>query len=66
MPVLIKNEKYYRFSEVCKIVGISRSTICRWIKAGVLEDSSKRDRRGWRLFSEVDLKIIGDEAYRIK
>ncbi len=48
------------------MVGMSRSTIWRWMKAGILEDSTKRDRRGWRLFSEADLKIIEDEAQRIE
>jgi excisionase family DNA binding protein len=66
MPVVFKNQRYYRFSEVCEMVGVSRSTIWRWIKSGILEDSSKRDRRGWRLFTEADLKTIEDEVQRVR
>jgi len=66
MPVVYKDQTYYRFSEVCEIAGVSRSTILRWIKAGVLEDSPKRDRRGWRLFSEAELKTVEDEVQRVR
>jgi excisionase family DNA binding protein len=65
MPVVFKNQKYYRTTELCKMIGISRSTLWRWIKAGILEDSAKRDRRGWRLFTEADLKTIEDEVQRV-
>ena len=62
MPITINNETYYRTSEVCQIVGISRSTLLRWLSSGVLEDVSARDRRGWRLFNKADIKRIEDEA----
>ncbi|OGN88426.1 MAG: hypothetical protein A2Z74_05385 [Chloroflexi bacterium RBG_13_46_9] len=66
MSLVYNNRIYYRTSEICKAAGVSRTTLWRWIKAGVLVDSAKRDRRGWRLFSETDLKIIKDEAQRVR
>ncbi len=66
MPITINNETYYRTSEVCQIVGINRSTLLRWLSSGILEDVSARDRRGWRLFTETDIKRIEDEANKIK
>jgi len=66
MPITINNETYYRTSEVCQIVGISRSTLLRWLSSGILEDVSARDRRGWRLFTETDIERIEDEANKIK
>jgi DNA-binding transcriptional MerR regulator len=65
MPVVFKKKKYYRTSEVCKIVGISRTTLWRWMNAGILEDTAKKDRRGWRIYSSADIKIIEDEAQRV-
>jgi predicted site-specific integrase-resolvase len=48
------------------MAGVSRSTLLRWIRDGVLEDVSHRDRRGWRLFSEADIKRIEEEVHKLK
>jgi len=66
MPFMYRNKQYYRTSEVCKITGLSRTTLWRWFKTGILEDAAKKDRRGWRLFSKADIKIIENEAFRIR
>ena len=52
MPVLINGENYYRTAEVCRIVGISRNTLFRWQKVGVISEPTDRDWRGWRLYSQ--------------
>lgn len=65
MPIEINGQKYYRTSEACKKTGVSRATLFRWLKAGILE-KSYRDRRGWRIFTEDDLSKIQAEARRIK
>jgi DNA-binding transcriptional MerR regulator len=57
MPRIIDGKTYYGTSEVCSIVGISRPTLFRWLKRGIL-DKMYRDRRGWRLFSEENLSKI--------
>ena len=66
MPTTINKETYYRTSEVCQMLGISRSTLLRWLNSGILKDASHRDRRGWRLFTKADIKRIKDEANKIK
>ena len=66
MPVTINNKKFYRTKEAAVKIGISRSTLLRWFSIGVLEDSAHRDRRGWRLFTEADIKRIEAEANHIK
>jgi excisionase family DNA binding protein len=58
MPVLIKDRTYYRTAEVCRLVGISRNTLFRWIKEGVLRDIEYRDWRGWRLFTAGQVDTI--------
>jgi DNA-binding transcriptional MerR regulator len=57
MPRVIEGITYYGTSEVCSIAGISRPTLFRWLKRGIL-DKMYRDRRGWRLFSEENLSKI--------
>lgn len=65
MPVKMKGQTYYRTSDACRIAGISRSTLLRWLKSGVI-NVSHRDRRGWRLFTEADLEMIKEEVNDIK
>ena len=65
MPIEINGQMYYRTSEACRQTGISRATLFRWLKEGILE-KSYRDRRGWRMFTENDLNKIQAEAERIK
>lgn len=66
MSVTINEITYYRTAEVCQLVGIGRSTLLRWFRDGVLDSEPYRDRRGWRLFSEADIKKIKNEANHIK
>ena len=65
MPMEVDGQMYYRTSEACKKAGISRATLFRWLKAGILEKHHK-DRRGWRVFTEEDLNKIRAEARKIK
>jgi excisionase family DNA binding protein len=64
MPMRIKGQTYYRTAEICDEVGISRATLYRWLKTGLLE-KSYRDRRGWRLFTEADLSRLYAKAVEI-
>lgn len=65
MPREINGKTYYETTEVCEKVGISRPTLFRWLKRGLLVKLHK-DRRGWRLFTEEDLDKIQAEARRIE
>jgi predicted site-specific integrase-resolvase len=66
MPVKISGQVYYRTSEVCQQTGVSRATLFRWFKTGIIEDAEHRDRKEWRLFTEDDLNRIQAEANKIK
>jgi len=61
----IKGKTYYRTAEACQKAGISRSTLLRWLQKGIIKDVAHRDRRGWRVFSEHDIKRIEDEVNKI-
>jgi predicted site-specific integrase-resolvase len=65
MPRRINGKTYYEAREVCEKVGISRPTLFRWLKRGLVT-RLHRDRRGWRLFTEEDLSRIQREASRIE
>ena len=65
MSIEIDGQVYYRTSEACKKTGVSRATLFRWLKAGILE-KYHNDRRGWRIFREEDLTKIRVEARKIK
>lgn len=64
MPREMNGQTYYRTSEVCKKVGISRATLFRWLKEGIIK-KSYRDRRGWRLFTEADVRRLEKEANHV-
>jgi excisionase family DNA binding protein len=66
MPVKLESGTYYRTKELCRKAGVSRSTLLRWLENGILRDATSRDRRGWRLFTEADVRRIKAEANRIK
>ena len=65
MPVTLGGHKYYRTAEVCRKVGISRTTLFRWLIEGIFSEPEHRDRRGWRLFTEDEVKKMEAEANRI-
>lgn len=65
MPVTVDGQTYYRTAEVCRIVGISRATLFRWLKEGIFKEAEHRDRRGWRLFTEDEIDKLKAEANRI-
>ena len=65
MAVNINGETYYRTAEVCHIIGFSRNTLFRWLENGLLGESERRDRRGWRLFTEDEIGRLKMEANRI-
>ncbi len=65
MPVIVNGQTYYRTAEVCRMVGISKTTLFRWLKKGVFREVEHRDRRGWRLFTEYEVGRLKVEANRI-
>ena len=65
MPVVINDQTYYRTVEVCRMVGISRNTLFRWLKEGVFSDVEYRDWRGWRLFTAAQLETVRMKTDRV-
>jgi len=65
MSIKIGGRLYYRTAEACDMAGISKNTYLRWVRDGILMDVIHRDRRGWRLFTEEDLRRLKAESTKI-
>lgn len=62
MPITINGQTYYRTAEACRMVGISKNTFLRWVREGSFRDVERRDRRGWRLFTEHEIDRLKEEV----
>lgn len=65
MPVVINDETYYRTTEVCRMVGVSKNTLFRWLKDGIFSDFEYRDWRGWRLFTAAQVETIKTKTSQV-
>ena len=55
MLIVINDQTYYRIAEVCRMIGIIRNTLFRWLKEGIFSDVEYRDRR---LFTAAQMETI--------
>jgi len=44
-------------AKVAEILGISKSTLLRWISSGLIEDA-QRNQKGWRVWSNEDIQRL--------
>jgi excisionase family DNA binding protein len=58
MTVQLDGQTYYNISEACELAGISRDTFLRWVRKGKFNDVEHRDRNGWRLFTNDDVRRL--------
>ncbi|MDH4067977.1 MAG: MerR family transcriptional regulator [Dehalococcoidia bacterium] len=65
MPVVVNEQTYYRTADVCRMVGISRNTLFRWLKQGIVSDVEYRDCRGWRLFTAAQVEAIRSKTNHV-
>jgi phage antirepressor YoqD-like protein len=65
MPVIVNDQTYYRTAEVCRMVGVSRNTLFRWLREGAVCDIEYRDWRGWRLFTAHQVETIRSKTSRV-
>jgi len=62
MPISVNGVDYFRTAEACQAAGISKNTFLRWVRSGIVPDVKHRDRRGWRIFSRIELDHLLREA----
>ena len=58
MPLELDGRTYYNIGEACELAGISRDTFLRWVRKGKFIDVEHRDRNGWRLFTNDDVRRL--------
>jgi predicted site-specific integrase-resolvase len=63
--LVYKGQEYFRTQDVCEMAGISKSTLLRWLRSGVVKGTCLRDRRGWRLYSREDIDQIASVANQV-
>lgn len=61
MPERLGEKIYYRTNEAAEAVGVSRQTLLRWFREKRVDDV-KRDRNGWRLFTDRDIARLKEWA----
>ena len=66
MPLTINGKTYYRTAEVCRLIGVSRNTLFRWLKEGRFGDSEYRDWHGWRLFTIIQVERMKNTTSQVK
>lgn len=55
--VILRSKKRYKTRDVCNLFDISKATLFRWEKEGLLSNVS-RDWRNWRLYTDNNVKEI--------
>ena len=63
MPKRLGGQLFYSTGETAIAVGISKATLLRWLRTGDVREP-KRDRRGWRIFSEIEVEEIRAWAHK--
>ena len=57
MSMLIEDELMLSTVEAAKRIGVSKSTLLRWLDEGLVEDV-ERDWRGWRVWRSRDVERV--------
>ena len=65
MSIELNGQTFYKTSEACQMAGISRATLFRWLRGGIIEDTAHKDRRGWRLFTMAEINRIKEEVGKL-
>jgi len=65
MSFCIGGVEYHRTTEAARHIGISRSTLLRWLDQGRIDIPVRRDRNGWRVFTLEELDVLKAAADRI-
>ena len=65
MPIIVDGKSYYRTTEACRTIGVSRNTLFRWLMEDDFDEAEYRDWRGWRLIPEAQVKRLKQKTSQI-
>ena len=63
--IIIGGKRYYRVSEVCKVLGIFKNTLYNWERKGKIPKAYRDPMSGWRLYLQEDIERIKRISGRI-
>ena len=55
--MIANSKKRYKTNEVCKLFDVSRATLFRWEREGLIS-GPQRDWRNWRMYTVQNIKEI--------
>jgi excisionase family DNA binding protein len=55
-------ESHFGTQQAAEKLGVSKQTLLRWFREGRAADPAKRDRNGWRIFSQTDIDSIKQQV----
>jgi len=58
MPLKLDGQTFYNTREACKLARVNRDTFLRWVRQRKFTDVEHRDRNGWRLFADDDIRRL--------
>ena len=62
MPLKLNGQTFYNTQEACRLAGANRDTFTRWVRQKKFTDVEYRDRNGWRLFTDDDIRRLKARA----
>jgi DNA-binding transcriptional MerR regulator len=66
MPFKLNGRTFYKIGEACALAGTSRDTFLRWVRQVKFKDVEHRDRNGWRLFTDGDVRRLKTRANHVE
>ncbi len=57
METSLSNSGHLSTAEVARMAGVHKDTLLRWLRAGLVTEP-RRDRRGWRYFTESEARAV--------
>jgi DNA-binding transcriptional MerR regulator len=66
MPLKLDGQTFYNTSEACRLAGANRDTFLRWVRQKKFTDVEHRDRNGWRLFTDDDIRRLKSRVNHVE
>ena len=63
--IIIGGKRYYRVSEVCKVLGIFKNTLYNWERKRKIPRAYRDPMSGWRLYLQEDIEKIKKISGRV-
>ena len=66
MPLKLDGQTFYNTQEASRLAGAHRDTFRRWVRQRKFTDVEHRDRNGWRLFTDGDVRRLKSRVNHVE